>query len=380
MRPNNFDLIRLLAALQVVYCHTCWHLDITTGIGNSTLSHPVQWFPGVPIFFVISGFLISRSWERSDDWKDYARKRALRIYPALWVQLAAGILLAAAFGAITPTVATSRSFFLWVLAQSSCIQFYNPAFMRSFGLGVLNGSLWTIPVELGFYLSLPILYAGFVNRVGRRWADGGLALLALASFTYWFELSTVADPESTWTKLQMVSPLPHLHMFLVGVLLQRNFERVLPLLENRAWIWFPVYAAFMLLFNPWGQATLSSSAIAVLAGRLLLAASILSVAFSWRSFSERLLKGHDISYGVYLYHGLAINVLVQLNWKENPWLLALVTGVTVVLAMLSWQLIERPAVSMKPTPKPRPSDTPPAKTAAEMLPVTVSSEQIRRAA
>jgi dTDP-4-amino-4,6-dideoxygalactose transaminase/peptidoglycan/LPS O-acetylase OafA/YrhL len=347
MRPNNFDLLRLLAAWQVVYCHSCWHLNVTSGIGNPTLAWFVNWFPGVPIFFTISGFLISRSWERTDDWRQYATKRALRIYPALWVQLAVGILLAASFGVITSSVVSGSSFIAWVIAQSTCVQFYNPSFMRSFGLGVLNGSLWTIPVELGFYLSLPLLYGCLVNRVSRRIADGGMAVLSLVSFGYWFYLSTWADPASNWTKLQMVTPLPHLHMFLVGVLLQRNFERVLPYVENRAPLWFAAFATCMLSLNPWGAGVLSTSPVAVLLGRILLAMTVLSFAFSWRSLSERLLRGNDISYGVYLYHGLAINTLVQLGWKGRHEDLAIVALATLLLATLSWWLVEHPAVALK---------------------------------
>ena len=347
MRPNNFDLIRLLAALQVVYCHTCWHLGITTGVGDQTIAHLIHWFPGVPIFFTISGFLISRSWERSDNWRDYATKRVLRIYPALWVQLAVGIVVATAFGAITSSIATSPSFGLWVIAQSTFVQVYNPTFMRGFGLGVLNGSLWTIPVELGFYVSLPILYVGFVNRVSRRMADCGLAMISLVSFAYWFQLSVHADPTSNWTKLQMVTPLPHLYMFLLGIILQRNFDRIRPILENRVIFWLVGFSACMLLFNPWGSATVSSSPAPVLLARFLLAMTVLSFAFSWRSLSEFVLRGNDISYGVYLYHGRAINVLVQLGWKQDPWYLGLVTLVTVICASVSWWLVESPAVSMK---------------------------------
>jgi len=352
MRPNNFDLLRLLAALQVVYCHTIWHLGIRTGLGDPWLSWIINWFPGVPIFFTISGFLISRSWERSSDWRDYATKRALRIYPALWVQLAVGITLAACFGFITTGIVTSGSFAAWIIAQTTCLQFYNPSFLRGFGLGALNGSLWTIPVELGFYLTLPLLYAGFVNRVNRRLADIGLLSLSLASFAYWFYLSTYADPESNWTKLQMVSSLPHLYMFLLGVVLQRNSDRILPLIENRALFWMAAFAVCMVTLNPWSEATLSPWPLAVLLGRVLLAMAVLSVAFSWRSFSVWLLRENDISYGVYLYHGLAINALVQLGWKGESWQLGLVVGVTIALATLSWRLIERPAVSMKSIRRP----------------------------
>lgn len=377
MRPNNFDLLRLLAAFQVVYCHTCWHLDITTGVGNPALAWFINWFPGVPIFFTISGFLISRSWERTDDWRDYATKRILRIYPALWVQLAVGILLAASFGVITPAVVMSGSFFAWIAAQTTCVQFYNPAFMRGFGLGVLNGSLWTIPVELGFYLSLPVVYAVVVNRLRRRSADICLAAMSLASFAYWFYLSAHANPQSTWTKLQMVSPIPHLYMFLLGVILQRNFEQIRPYLENKAPYWFAAFAVCMFTLNPWGKDELSHWPVSVVLGRILLAMTVLSFAFSWRSLSERLLRGNDISYGVYLYHAFLINTLVQIGWKGEQWHLAVVALGTTILAFLSWRLVEHPAVSMKPIRTAPTTETP---TILEFPKVATSADQPQRRA
>lgn len=348
MRLNNFDLLRLFAALQVLYCHTCFHLDVTTGLGDPRISYFINWFPGVPIFFTISGFLISRSWERSCNWRTYAMNRILRIYPALWAQLAVGILMLFCFGAITPAVVTRPSFFVWIAAQASFAQFYSAQFLRDFGIRALNGSLWTIPVELGFYVILPILYFGFVNRVRRIWADLGLGLMSLVSFSYWFYLLQQAESENFWLKLQQVSPLPYLHMFLVGVLLQRHFERLRPLLENRALLWLGAFSLFMLTFNPWGQETISNEPVRVVVGRLLLATTALSFAFSWHSLSERLLRGNDISYGVYLYHAFGILTLNQLDWKGSSWCVVAVALSTIILATLSWRLIEKPAVSRKP--------------------------------
>ena len=76
---NNFDLLRILAASQVMVAHSFHHL------GLDTESAWFQWldrFPGVPVFFIISGFLVSASLERSKSPADYFTNRFLRIFPA----------------------------------------------------------------------------------------------------------------------------------------------------------------------------------------------------------------------------------------------------------------------------------------------------------
>ena len=68
-KVNNFDLLRILAALQVVLAHTRVHLDIQ----RLPLWSLVEAFPGVPIFFAISGFLISASFERTPNLASYVQ-------------------------------------------------------------------------------------------------------------------------------------------------------------------------------------------------------------------------------------------------------------------------------------------------------------------
>ncbi|MFZ1324637.1 MAG: acyltransferase, partial [Candidatus Contendobacter sp.] len=146
LRSNNFDLLRLLAATQVLVVHGIDHLYPDWIF----LKYVLSFFPGVPIFFVISGFLISASYERNPNLWQYAQNRILRIFPALWVCLTVSIFFAMVVGRVHFPIDKTIP---WLIAQATFFQFYNPDFLRSFGVGVLNGSLWTITIELQFYFT-----------------------------------------------------------------------------------------------------------------------------------------------------------------------------------------------------------------------------------
>ena len=81
LKKNNFDLIRLFAAIQVMFFHTVEHLNLEIGFFKYFSS-----YRGVIIFFTISGYLIYLSYERNKNnlWQ-YIRNRVGRIFPALWV-------------------------------------------------------------------------------------------------------------------------------------------------------------------------------------------------------------------------------------------------------------------------------------------------------
>lgn len=79
---NCISLIKLIAAFQVMYGHIVEHLELSV---PEPIANTIWYFNGVPIFFVISGFLIWSSMERSPSYKSYIMKRFWRIYPELWV-------------------------------------------------------------------------------------------------------------------------------------------------------------------------------------------------------------------------------------------------------------------------------------------------------
>ena len=80
---NNFDLVRLLAAINIMVIHMLYHCDY--GLVGAWVMRLCYWFPGVPIFFFVSGFLISRSFQNCASIRQYVINRILRLYPALVV-------------------------------------------------------------------------------------------------------------------------------------------------------------------------------------------------------------------------------------------------------------------------------------------------------
>lgn len=88
-RDNCLNVIRLIAAFQVMFGHAYAHLQvehISIGIGNSSfdimpaLHWIAQSIPGVPIFFFLSGFLIWDSIGRSNGFRNYVKKRIFRFF------------------------------------------------------------------------------------------------------------------------------------------------------------------------------------------------------------------------------------------------------------------------------------------------------------
>jgi peptidoglycan/LPS O-acetylase OafA/YrhL len=334
VRFNNFDLIRVFAAFQVLDEHAIATFKITA---LHPLMHALQFFPGVPIFFVVSGFLVSLSWSRAPSARQYALNRALRIFPGLWVCLAVSILIALACGAWPSSAADLAS---WLAAQGTVFQFYNPEFLRGLPTGGLNGSLWTIPVELQFYILLPVL-AVFAKDRWQAW----LAFSVAAAIVMMIAQPPIVTRATMGEKLLSVSVVPYLFYFLVGAMALRVFQRAPSLFRGKVLHWGILYLAWIGIevsthLDGWGGNLLSVPTI------LLLGGLTVAAAFTLPSLAGRLLREHDLSYGMYIYHVPLINLLLVRHLTGGTAYVAVVVA-TSICAFLSWHLIERPALRLK---------------------------------
>ena len=232
------------------------------------------------------------------------------------------------------------------IAKGSFLQFYNPGFMRGFGDGVLNGSLWTVCVELQFYFIVPLVYRFFLRERKLR-ENISLVLLICVSIAvnrclYGFQS---AYAETVFWKLTRVSFLPWIYMFLAGLFLQRNVSLLASALRNSQFlvllIAYITYATIL-----WFSGCRFDNGVSPLIAFPLFAL-VMSAAFTRPGLAHRLLKGNDVSYGVYIYHMPIVNMFLYYGLRGAAYSATISVVLSFLLACMSWVLIERPMLKMK---------------------------------
>jgi len=338
-KVNNFDLLRLFAATQVVVGHYFVHLNIKLSDWSNEI---LFLFRGVAIFFVISGYLISASFERNKNLKIYFTNRALRIFPGLWVLIFFTVIIFSLTGINFLNAQTLR----WLPCQLLGI-IYTPKFLSGYGFGSYNGSLWTIPLELQFYIFLPVCYLLAPKNKLQPWF---YALFLLSLFIKFFYDYSFGDKITAFMpKLIFYSFLPQFYLFLAGVILQRLNIFQSKFIYNKGIFWLTGYILFSLTGYIFFGSNLSHNFCSItffIIRDLFLAICVLSIAYTLPTTASKLLKTNDISYGVYIYHGLVITVIVQekLTGYEDVFF---IMGITYILAYLSWIGIEKPFLRRK---------------------------------
>lgn len=355
---NNFDLLRIAAATQVVITHAAAHLKLP----DNLFIHISSFFLGVPMFFVISGFLISASFERSRDTGSYFIKRALRIFPALWTCVIVTIPVIFLVGHIDFVRWETLT---WLFSQFAGV-IYTPTFLKGYGFGSYNGSLWTIPIELQFYALVPILYttgstiANLVNVRNKPKVITSLVAILFIVFAvaaYFFaETYTVAETggETRIQKLVRYSFVPHFYLFLGGVLLQRISAFRLSMIVGKGLWWTIAFIAISFV--------IPQTSFFSIVSKILLGITTISLAYTRVGLAKRVLRGTDISYGIYIYHGLIIGVFVEWGLVGNYGYGFAVFFVSCILGWLSWTYLESPILKLKR------AKAPPVPTVEAMMP------------
>ncbi len=343
--PNNFDAMRLGLALLVVFSHSFpllgW-VHAKEPVARMTGGQTTGGALAVSGFFLLSGFLITQSWERCAGLLDYLRRRILRIYPGFIVAYAICALLVGplASGDALGYLRSLRPY--WMIFDILILG--DEALPRAFTgqpFTSLNGSLWTIHYEFVCYLGAAGL--GLIGAFRRRW----LTLLAFvaaygcysAQVYLGYEIPTF---KGSWL-LGSFRSWPRLgSAFLAGSLfhLYRDAVRYTARGAAAASLCLVLLAAIPKLIS-------FSLAVPLLGGYTFFWAGNRSIP-ALREFGRRA----DLSYGVYLYGWPVQQSLVALLANRlQPWSLFLVAApLAASCAALSWFLVEKPSLRFRTRP------------------------------
>ena len=336
---NAFIALRIAAASAVIFSH---HFPIAAVQAPAWLHFSMVGGVAVMVFFTISGYLVTLSWLREPRLLAFAGKRLLRLWPGMLVAIAAGVLV---FGPAFSTLPV-REFWahpetlehwrnLWLVKAYVTLP---GVFMRNPLPGLMNGPLWTIPMEVLCYAVLMLL--GALGLLRWRWLASG----ALLAYMAYFVLQRNADLSGLmqhWFEYPAYFAYGSLIALHRSAFIQHG-KRVVLLLA-------PVAA---LLF--WGFKLEHT------AGLLWLAPLIIYLGLQRSAVWTRLQRLGDPSYGIYLL-GCPIAQAVYALWPELPFLVSMALALVLSMAAgyASWHAVESPALRLKrffpPTPVNQPS-------------------------
>jgi peptidoglycan/LPS O-acetylase OafA/YrhL len=347
-RQNNFNALRLIAAVMVLISH-CFALTGRTeplgSISGQTLGEL-----GVSIFFAISGFLIARSWSDDPALVRFAVKRGLRLLPALVMAvLLTALVVGPAVSALSPSSYFARAGVYRYVAENSVLYTVNGrlpgVFIHNIYPAAVNGSLWTLPVETVAYVAAAAL--------GVAGALRGRVVLPILSFMVLLAAST---PLLNVGSIQVSGPIGGnlgLVLYLGGLF---NAGLLLYVLREHVALRWDLAGVLLIAWIASAN-TEWVHTVAMLAIPYL----VLVLAYLTPPSLSAITRPGDVSYGVYVYAFPAQQVAAY-AWGPGlgpGTMLALVAIPVYLLALLSWRLIEAPALRLKRRVVPAP-DRPPA--------------------
>ena len=327
LRQNNSDLLRFVLAFAVFLVHAHALSGVQAFVVFSRyLSSDIA----VKSFFVVSGFLIFMSYENSRSVSDYFGKRIRRIYPAYAFVILASAVLGSLFSGYGLGDYLSLPLLKYIAANLLFLNFLQPDLPGLFqgnSLQAVNGALWTLKIEVMFYLLVPLAVMTFA-RLGRFPV---LVLLYVGSVLYSAAMGALAAQSGSDLYLELQRQLPgQLCFFVAGATGYYYFHYLsryaLPLMAAAV-------AAFILQdWLPWRVVQ-----------PLALGMVVVYVACLF-PFLGNFGKYGDFSYGVYIVHFPIVQLLIAYgNFERAPWLaLGLAMVLVMAMAILLWHFIEKP--------------------------------------
>ena len=324
---NAFNLLRLLAALAVIFSH---HFHIIGVRPPPWLHSDMVGGVAVMTFFAISGYLVTLSW-LGDPWApSFVAKRLLRLWPGMLVAVIVDMLI---FGPVFTSLPVME---FWAspytqehwrnLLLTKAYTDMPGVFAHNPLAGLMNGPLWTIPMEAMCYVALTV--AGVIRLLHWRWLAGVVALGYLCFFVGFHDADFTGTMEH-WFEY----PAYFAYGSLIG--LYRDWFA-------RRGVWLIVVLAPIAGWLFWGARWQHT------AGLLLLPPVLIRIGLCRVPWLDSLQRKGDPSYGIYLL-GCPIAQAVQALWPGLGFAASLFLAwiASIAAGLASWHWVESPALGLK---------------------------------
>lgn len=318
-RNLTMDYLRILFAILVIFSHAQEIPGREELIGRLTAKGTTSGGLAVVGFFLLSGYLIVRSWDIKPIPQQFLRNRVLRIVPGYLVAALSSTVI---LGLLAPAVPAFFSRLGWKFIASLAILFapVTPPVFPGFKFQGVNGSLWTISYE--FFCYLTVLFWGVTGLIRKRylWAVTTCLLLAVC-------FSRIGAVHNL-----VFSVFRFSGAFFVGGCFYLFRDRI------HFKVHYALASAAGILLAVFLSPSRIETVITILGAYLL---------FYLVSIPRELPEIPDMSYGIYLY-GWPVEAAWIYYLHTSPWITFLgATAICILIAWMSWNFIEKPFLSLK---------------------------------
>lgn len=326
-RDNSFDLIRHFAALLVLWTH---HYPLSGYQSPLFLGWDTYGFVAVTIFFSISGYLMPSSFFNAGDFMTFMSKRCRRIFPGL---IMCTFIMCYVIGFMfTSQNKWSYLFSLstlktWILFFSFSGRPIEGVFSNFIFKDAINGSLWTLALEFGWYLTI-----GLALSYTYSWRSIFFFFMGAIIFTFLIKISHFVSDFAFY-----VVPMSYFAMFGIAFTTGAFMSLTKATWSPFKWPLFFIALLFLLIFKGRPElpifGTMSLTFLTIMIGT---------------NFSDRFINGKfDFSYGIYIY-AFPIQQLV-INCMTHRFFLSMFISIflTLIASFLSYRFVEKPFLRAK---------------------------------
>ncbi len=329
---NNFNLLRIYLSISVLMYHV---FALSNAFQLRFLSRYFNADTAVEAFFIISGYLVMKSYCRINNFKKYITKRIKRIYPAYFVIIIASVCLGGIATSLDAQSYIQHPDTVKYLAYNLLfLNFLQPSLPGVFVNNIftaVNGSLWSLKVEVCFYLLVPII-AFLIKKFNYHVV---CIALFIASVIYCFACKQLYMVQQKEVFLFLSRQIPgQLYFFMIGIWLSfvEKEPYFISYLRKFGWL------GFILFFIDLGN----------IFNGLLLGSIIFFIALAVPPIKYKFIN-EDISYGVYICHFPVIQTLIMYGvFAYSAWLgLAISFITTTILGIILWLAVEKKWISKR---------------------------------